>query len=295
MLIDVHVHLLPPRRLHTLMRWMHRHFPAHPVPVDVTVEQCIAGYAALGADYLFNFAYPIREDETEALIAFNADLRARHPWIVPWGSLHPDSPDKGAIVERCIQRHDFLGLKFHPFIQNFDPGDPRMLPAYHALEAARRPVVFHTGFEEFYGLSLPVSTMEQLVRSFPRMPVVFAHSLFPEFGEAFRILERYDNVYLEMTNVFGAVMDDRYRIRGLETRQKELLDGIRHLSDRVMFGSDHPAGMGSLVDVYRVLDRLALPETVKENLLGQTACRFVERFKPGFFAATPALGHAPAS
>ena len=40
-------------------------------------------------------------------------------------------------------------------------------------------MVFHTGFEEFYRRSLPVATMEQLVRQFPKLPVVFAHSLFP--------------------------------------------------------------------------------------------------------------------
>jgi len=28
------------------------------------------------------------------MIVFNADLRSRYPWIVPWGSLHPDSADK---------------------------------------------------------------------------------------------------------------------------------------------------------------------------------------------------------
>ena len=289
MLIDVHVHLLPPRRLQNLMRWMHRYYPEHPVPVEVTLEQCIADYAALGADYLFNFAYPIREEETEELIEFNAGLRARYSWIVPWGSLHPDSPDKAGIVDRCIRRHDFLGFKFHPFIQRFDPGDPRMLPAYHALQALGRPVVFHTGFEEFYGLSLPVSTMEQLVRSFPRLPVVFAHSLFPEFRDAFRILERYDTVYLEMTNVFGALFDDRYRMKTPEGWARELFEGLANHSDRIMFGSDHPAGMGTLDEVYRTLDGLRLSETVKENLLGETARRFVERFRPGFFASTPAL------
>lgn len=289
MIIDVHVHLLPPARLANLLKWMHRYFPEHPVPLDATLEQCIADYEALGVDYLFNFAYPIREEETEELIEFNAGLRRAHPWIVPWGSLHPDSPDKARIVERCIRERDFLGFKLHPFVQRFDPADPRMLPAYHALEALGRPLVFHTGFEAFYGLSLLPATMEHVVRSFPRLPVVFAHSLFPEFAEAFRMLERYDTVYLEMTNVFGALYDPRYRINGIEDGKRDLLEGLRNHSDRIMFGSDHPAGMGSLREVYEGLDRLGLSETVKENLLGETARRFVERFRPGFFASAPAL------
>ena len=288
MLIDMHVHLLPPKRLAGLLKWMHRYYAGHPVPVDVTLDQLIDDYAKLKVDYLFNFAYPIEPQETEALIAFNAGLRSRHPWIIPWGSLHPENPGKAQIVELCIRDHNFLGFKFHPFIQRFDPLDPRMPEAYQALQDLGRPCVFHTGFEEFYGLSLPVSTMEQIVRSFPRLPVVFAHSLFPEFGDAFRMLERYDTVWLEMTNVFGALWDDRYRVTKLEPQKKVLLEGIGAHSDRIMFGSDHPAGMGTLEEIYRTLAGLRFPETVKETPRGEPPRRFVERFKPGFFSRVPA-------
>lgn len=292
MLIDVHVHLLPPWRLSKLMQWMHRLYPHHPVPVSVTLDECIGHYRRLGADYLFNLAYPIFPTETEELIDFNADLRRRHPWIVPWGSLHVQNQDKGRIVERCIVQQDFLGLKFHPFIQRFDPLDPRMFEAYQRLQDLGRPVVFHTGFEEMYGGSLPVATMEELVRSFPRLTFVFAHSLFPEFDEAWRMVDRYDNVWLEMTNVFSVLWDERYPPGSVEPDRKKLLDGIATWSERVMFGSDHPAGMGSLEEIYRTLEVLGLSETVRENLLGETARRFVLRFKPGFFDAPPAITDA---
>jgi len=284
-LIDVHVHLLPPRRLAKLMEWMHRLFPQHPVPETISLEDCIADYRKLGVDYLFNLAYPIFPGETEELIAFNADLHRRYPWIVPWGSLHVENLDKPRIVERMIAEHDFLGLKFHPFIQRFDPLDPRMSDAYQRLQQLGRPVVFHTGYEELYRGSLPVATMEELVRTYPRLPVVFAHSLFPEFEAAWRILDRYDNVWLEMTNVFGSLVDKRYPAATVvdETDRASLLDGLAVWSERVMFGSDHPAGMGTLEEIYRTLDTLGLSETVKENLLGETARRFVLRFKPGFF------------
>ena len=49
------------------------------------------------------------------------------------------------------------------------------------------PVVFHTGYEEFYDLSLPPETMEEVARLFPTLPVVFARSLFPRFDDAWRI------------------------------------------------------------------------------------------------------------
>jgi hypothetical protein len=39
-LSDCHVHLRPRRRLAGLMKWMHGFYPEHPIPRDVTLEQC---------------------------------------------------------------------------------------------------------------------------------------------------------------------------------------------------------------------------------------------------------------
>ncbi|MBI4639019.1 MAG: hypothetical protein HY727_21995 [Candidatus Rokubacteria bacterium] len=129
MLIDCHVHLLPPRRLQGLLKWMHSFYPEHPIPVDVTLERCIEDYRTIAADYVFNLVYPIFLPETSDLNRFNFELHQKHPWIIPFGSLHLEDEDKGAIVDRCLGEYGFLGFKFHPFIQRFDPLDPRMLAA----------------------------------------------------------------------------------------------------------------------------------------------------------------------
>jgi hypothetical protein len=49
-----------------------------------------------------------------------------------------------------------------------------------------------------------------------------------------------------------------------------------------MFGTDHPAGSGTLVEIYRTLDKVGLGETVRERLVGGTAERFVKTFWPEF-------------
>lgn len=282
MLIDCHVHLLPPRRLAGLLKWMHDFYPHHPIPVDVTLEQCIADYDLLDVDYLFNLVYPIRGTETAEVNRFNFELHRRHPWIIPFGGLHPADDDKGAIVDRCLGEYGFLGFKVHPFIQRVDPLDSRMMDAYERLAAWGRPLVFHTGFEEFYGKTLPVDTLEEVARLFPRMPVVFAHSLFPHFGDAWRLVQRYDNVWLEMTNVFSNLWDPRYMLKEYASHETMLLEGIGPHSERIMFGTDHPSGAGTLVEIYEILDTVGLLQDVKERLLGGTAARFVQRFWPDF-------------
>jgi len=263
------------------MKWMHGFYPEHPIPRTVTLEQCIAYYDTIPVDYIFNLVYPIRDDETDAVNRFNFELHQRYPWIIPFGGLGAGDADKGAIVDRCLGEYGFLGFKFHPFIQAFDPLDPRMMPAYERLAAWRRPVVFHTGYEEFYGLSLPAETMEELARLFPALPIVFAHSLFPRFDDAWRIVERHANVWLEMTNVFssfwGGATSKKY-----DTEKRLLLEGIGPHSERIMFGADHPAGSGTLVEIYQTMDRVGLGESVRERLIGGTAERFVKTFWPDF-------------
>ena len=157
-----------------------------------------------------------------------------------------------------------------------------MMPAYQRLARWRRPAVFHTGYEEFYGLSLPPETMEEIARLFPTLSVVFAHSLFPRFDDAWRIVERYDNVWLEMTNVFSSFWDRRYVLKEYDTEKRLLLEGIGPHSERIMFGTDHPAGSGTLEEIYQTLDRAGLGESVRERLVGGTAERFVRSFWPDF-------------
>lgn len=278
MLIDCHVHLLPPRRLAGLLRWMHRFYPEHPIPTDVTLEECIAHYATVPVDYLFNLVYPLGAGEADELNRFNRELHLAHPWIIPFGGLHIEDGDKGAIVDRCLGEYGFLGFKFHPFVQRFGPRDSRMMEVYERLAAWRRPVVFHTGFEDFYGMSLPPETLEELARRFPTLPLVFAHALFPKFDDAWRLLDRYDNVWLETTNVFGNFWDPGKQL---------LLEGIGPRSERIMFGTDHPSGAGTLAEIYAGLDRAGLSATVRERLVGGTAERLVRRFWPDFPARLP--------
>jgi len=92
--------------------------------------------------------------------------------------------------------------------------------------------------------------------------VVFAHSLFPRFDDAWRIVERYDNVWLEMTNVCSSFWDRRYVLKEYDTEKRLLLEGIGPISTA------------------RRTRRLG--ESVRERLVGGTAERFVRTFWPDF-------------
>ena len=142
-----------------------------------------------------------------------------------------------------------------------------------------------TGYEEFYGKALPTETLEELARQFPRLPLVFAHALFPKFDDAWRLIERYDNVWLEMTNVFSSFFDRRYAFKEYPTERRLLFDGIGARSERIMFGTDHPVGSGTIEEIHRVFEAAGLAADVRERLVGGTAARFISRFWPDFGVA----------
>lgn len=280
MRIDCHVHLLPPERMAKLIRWTLRFNPAHPVPETVTLEALLDEYRAVGVDYVWNFAHAIFPEETAPLNEWNRRLGQAHPWILPFGTCHPESPDPVAVVDRCLGEYGFVGMKFHPFVQRFTPWEPRFFPIWERIARHRRILVFHTGFEEFYGGLLPLTGFEAILSAFPELPVVFAHANYPWVGQAFEALARHPGLYLDTVHVFAGVTQAWDRRPAERSAWEELRQGLRAFPDRVMFGTDHPSGTGTLAQMYAEFRAFGLPEDLERRLLGETARRLVERVRP---------------
>lgn len=285
-LIDSHVHVMPPARLKGLARWILRAFPDHPVSESINADLIVGQLKQAGVTHFFNFVYPLQAEETESLNQFNLEFCAKTPGAVPVASLHQDTPKKAALAESLFERHPFLGMKFHPFVQRFDPWDERMAPLYRFLEEIGRPVFFHTGFEAFYGMEMPIDKLRKLLQRYPKLPVVFVHMAFPEIETVFALLEEFPELTLDATNVLS-IFREAFKplVESLPNSTQvidSLLRGIENFSERILFGSDHPVGMGALPDIYRDLETLPISDHAKENLSTETARRLVDRFLPAF-------------
>jgi len=287
MRIDTHVHLLPPGRLDGLLRWMRRSFPEHPIEEGVSLELLRSELREAGVERIFNLVYPLDRSETGPLNRFNLELAERWPEIVPFGSLHPDDPRKDEIVVRLLEEFGFVGIKFHPFVQKFDPFSEIMVPVFRTLNSYRRPLVIHTGYEEFYGGDLPVRGFRELASRYPDMPLVLVHMLFPHLDEAFRMLGEFPQVYLDATNVFGSLKMMR---AGMEPQdvapiERNLLACVEEFKGRVFFGSDHPAGMGDLSTIFTDAEAFPMSSEAKRFLFQDAARQFILRFSPETLAA----------
>jgi hypothetical protein len=246
--VDPHVHLLPPERTAGLMRWLHRGLPGVGIPVDITAEQALGDLRAAGGRQVVNLLFPLQAGEAEELHRFGAALSAREPGVVPIGGVHRDDGDREAVVRAAIEEHGMRGLKLHPMVQRFSPGDPALAPAIAALAGYALPLYVHTGFDEWYGWGYDLGELERIAERYPEIPLVLCHCAFPRLEWAAGMARRHPQVWLDTTNVFASI---ELAPPGARAKLLEKLEDLFAAApERIFFGTDYPAGMGSLQELH---------------------------------------------
>jgi len=285
--IDTHVHILPEKRIRGLMKWVYRSMEGTVVPSfegggvkqDITEEEIVADIRRKGMKRFFSLVFPLKPNEIPHLNYFSAQVPERYPEAIPFGSLHIETPNKRDVIMEAMKELGLAGIKFHPMVQRFDPGDPRMLEVYETLDSLRRPLILHTGYDAFYQFGYPSSGIEAILSSYPNIPVILVHFFFPRLDYAFRLLHRFPQLMLDATNVFGSFeMEYGASFDPLSHPEADILrNGLLQFSDRILFGTDHPAGMGSVDKIFFDLERFNLPVAFLERVLYKNAEDFIEK------------------
>lgn len=152
------------------------------------------------------------------------------------------------------------------------------------LNELGRPFVVHTGFDIFYRQAQDFVYLRGILERYPAMPVVLVHSLFPRFHLAYELMDEYPALYLDMTNAFSAVRwyqespenwVDVTEGEHIAANLEYFRPLIEEKSRRIMFGTDHPVGMGSPAQIYADLDWFGFDPEVRADLLGRTARAFL--------------------
>jgi Amidohydrolase len=290
--IDPHVHIMPAKRMRGLVRWVKKFTPGFPISEDITTEEILSGLRESQISGFFNLVFPLWEEETEDLNRFNRDLCAGIPEAIPFGSVHIDTPDKEKETRRCIEEYGFMGMKLHPYAQRFPAFGPEMRPMFEVLNEHQRPLLVHTGFDVFYGMYMDFENMEAVISDYPNLQLVAVHALFPRFSLAYRLLEKYPNFWLDMTNtmscmrIYEDIKNDQgspppiatsLEMKDVEENHEFFLRLFRDFPGRIMYGTDFPVGFGyhpALLDDMRYFD---FEEEIEEQMLCRTVLNLIER------------------
>lgn len=197
----------------------------------------------------------------------------RHPDVlIPFVSVDPTRPAAPAQAQRLIETGLVRGFKLHPPLQQFFPNDKAVYPFYEVIEAARLPVVFHTGHSGIgtgvrggggvrlkFGAPMPI---DDVAVDFPDLPIIMAHPSFPWQDEAISVCMHKPNVYIDLSG-----WSPKYFPANL------IQYANTQLRDKVLFGSDYP-----LLSPDRWLAdfaQLPIKDSVRERILKTNAIRLL--------------------
>jgi hypothetical protein len=208
---------------------------------------------------------PIPNDEIAAFAAQNSDI------MFAFASVNPvRGKEAVAEAERLIAAGGIRGFKLHPPLQEFHPNDKSVYAFYEVLNAAKLPVIFHTGHSGI-GTGMPGGggvrlkygnpmDIDDVAVDFPDMPIIMAHPSFPWQDEAISICLHKPQVYIDLSG-----WSPKYFSPTLVQYANTLL---KH---KVLFGSDYP-----LIAPDRWMadfEKIAIKDEVRPFVLKENAMR----------------------
>lgn len=146
----------------------------------------------------------IRNEEVAQLAIDNPDV------VIPFASIDPHKGKLGAREARdLVENFGVRGFKFHPPMQNFDPGDEIAFPLYEVIAEYRLPAVFHTGHSGM-GTGMPGGggirlkygqpmLVDDVAVKFTDMKFILAHPSWPWTDESLSMALHKDNVFIDLS------------------------------------------------------------------------------------------------
>jgi predicted TIM-barrel fold metal-dependent hydrolase len=159
--------------------------------VAFTVDETLTGQVHVG------------NGEIAALAEQNSDM------MIAFASVNPRRGEEAVREAERLIAAGARGFKLHPPIQQFQANDLAVYPFYEVINAARLPVIFHTGHSGIgtgmrggggvrlkYGNPMDI---DDVAVDFPDMPIILAHPSFPWQDEALSVCMHKPQVYIDLS------------------------------------------------------------------------------------------------
>lgn len=235
-MIDVHTHFMPHRVLRKVWAyfdaagpltgrpWPITYRDEEPVRVDTLRRFGIRAFPAL--------VYPHRPDMAAWLNDWTAKFAADVPECLHTATFYPE-PAAAEYVTAALGQGARI-FKAHLQVGAYDPRDPLLDPVWGALADAEVPTVIHCGSGPAPGAFTGPGPITDVLRRFPRLPLIVAHMGMPEYREFLDLAGRHPRVHLDTTMAFTDFAEDDAPFPRADRAR------LTDLGDRILFGSDFP-------------------------------------------------------
>lgn len=258
MLIDFHTHAFPDKLAAGAVASLAAR--AHFTPfTDGTVAGCEALMKSQGVDRCVILNIAVSPKTEKNVNDFAISLLNRGKTVIPFGSVHPDSPSALQELAR-LKAAGIRGIKFHNEYQNFYVDDEKALPIYEKCAELGLIMLFHGGADRGFAppVKTPPSRMRKVALRFPEAKIVVAHLGGQDMAD-----EAVD--CLADTAVW---IDTSFASRSVPAEIAERT--IRAFgADRVLFGTDCPWDTPAHMLAY--LEGMAFTPEEKEKIYWRNA------------------------
>ncbi len=231
--VDAHVHLFPNRLFESVWRWFDQH--GWPIRYKLHAQQVIDFLLSRGVDQLVVMQYAHRPGIAAEMNRWMAHLCRGQERLLPLATVYPGEEGTRAILEEGFAL-GLRGVKLHCHVQCLGPDHPALEEVYQLCSERGLPLVMHAGREpkspaykcDPYAIC-SADRVERVLENFPSLRLCVPHLGADEYGAYERLLERYDNLWLDTTMMVAGYFPFPPPPRLLTVRP-----------ERVLFGTDFP-------------------------------------------------------
>lgn len=193
--------------------------------------------------------------------------------LLPFASVDPRQGEEAVdLLRELVTHHGARGVKLHPTVQGFHPGEDEYRPLWQAIAELGIPALVHTG-QTGIGAGTPGGggfrlrysnpmLLDDVAADFPDLQLIFAHPSVPWQDEAISIATHKGNVAIDLSG-----WSPKYFPPQLVRAARSILQ------DKVLFGSDFP--MLTPDRWLRDFDALELKDHVRRKILRDNAIRLL--------------------
>ncbi len=266
--VDAHVHVFPPNLFGAVWQWFDEN--AWPIRYRMTTRQIFDFLLGRGLRYIVALQYAHKPGIANQLNQYMADeCRGYHGKVTGMATVFPGEDNAARILQQAFDL-GLGGVKLHAHVQCFEMDADDMAPIYALCQSRHKPLIMHVGREpkspayrcDPYEIC-NAGRLAKVLAAFPRLKVCVPHLGFDELEAYRRLVEKYDNLWLDTT----MVLTDYFPL-------DDAIDLRDYRLSRIMYGSDFPNIPYAWDRELKCIRRAGLDAMALEGVLGKNAARF---------------------
>ncbi len=268
-MIDVHVHLHPPRLSRAIRRWF-----AERSDWDVGVhesepEAVAAALLRAGVERFVFCSYAHKPGMARELNAWlAATSRELEGYGLPLGTMHFDDASYLADVRDALD-DGCIGLKIHEDVQRCAVDDPRFDPIYAEIAGRGGFVLAHVGPIPWeYPRDTGLARVTAVLEKHPNLTFVVAHFGAPDSSGYLSLMDRHPRLYLDTTMFFA-------RESPIGSGFAVAVSAVAAHAGRILYGTDFPNVPYPYESERAGIERLGLAPDALRAILGGNAAALI--------------------